>query len=102
MTQSKTQPKEEKRPEKVLELPIVKIGEVDFINLKDLQDGLSILGNVQIRTSTTKKIFTLDAIGVGNSAAGNTAGNIVKKIEIFNKSGTSLGYLAVYDAITTV
>jgi len=39
-------------------------------------------------------------LGVGNSAAGSTLGNVVKKVEIFDDAGNSLGFLAVYDAIT--
>ncbi len=39
-------------------------------------------------------------LGVGNSASASTLGTVVKKIEIFNASGTSLGFLPVYDAIT--
>jgi hypothetical protein len=39
-------------------------------------------------------------IGVGNSAAATTLGSVVKKVEIFNSAGTSLGYVPVYDAIT--
>lgn len=39
-------------------------------------------------------------LGVGNSAAATTLGTVVKKIEIFDASGTSLGFLPVYDAIT--
>jgi len=39
-------------------------------------------------------------LGVGNSAAGSTLGNVVKKIEVFDDAGNSLGFLAVYDSIT--
>lgn len=39
-------------------------------------------------------------LGVGNSAAATTPGSVVKKIEIFDASGTSLGFIAVYDSIT--
>lgn len=39
-------------------------------------------------------------LGVGNSAAATTPGTITKKIEIFDASGTSLGFIAVYDSIT--
>jgi hypothetical protein len=44
--------------------------------------------------------FAVPNVAVGNSAAGTTPGNCVKKIEVFNSAGTSLGFLAVYDAIT--
>lgn len=41
-------------------------------------------------------------IGVGNSAVGNTLGNVVKKMEVFDEAGNSLGFVPVYDAITQV
>lgn len=39
-------------------------------------------------------------IGVGNSAAATTPGTVTKKIEVFDASGVSLGFVPVYDAIT--
>jgi hypothetical protein len=39
-------------------------------------------------------------LGVNNSAAATTLGSVVKKIQIFDVAGTSLGYIPVYDAIT--
>lgn len=39
-------------------------------------------------------------LGVGNSASASSLGTVVKKIEIFNAAGTSLGYIPIYDAIT--
>ncbi len=39
-------------------------------------------------------------IGVGNSVAATTPGSVVKKIQVFDAAGASLGYLAVYSAIT--
>ncbi|MEK6532104.1 MAG: glycosyl hydrolase family 28-related protein [Deltaproteobacteria bacterium] len=41
-----------------------------------------------------------DGLAVGNSAAATTPGSVVKKIEIFDHIGVSLGYIPVYDAIT--
>lgn len=38
--------------------------------------------------------------GIGNDAAATTPGSVVKKVEIFDEAGVSLGFLAVYDAIT--
>lgn len=40
------------------------------------------------------------SLGVGNSAAATTPGTVTNKIEVFNASGVSLGFVAVYDAIT--
>jgi hypothetical protein len=48
----------------------------------------------------TGKLVATVGLGVGNSAAGSTPGTVVKKIQVFDASGNSLGYVAVYDAIT--
>lgn len=39
-------------------------------------------------------------LGVGNSANATTPGSCQKKIEVFDDAGNSIGFLAVYDAIT--
>lgn len=39
-------------------------------------------------------------LGVGNSASATTPGTVVKKIEVFNTTGTSLGFIPVYNAIS--
>lgn len=39
-------------------------------------------------------------LGVGNSAAATTLGSVVKKIEIFDNTGASLGFIPVYNSIT--
>jgi hypothetical protein len=46
------------------------------------------------------KVLTTAGLGVGNSAAATTLGSVVKKIEVFDAAGASLGYLPVYNAIT--
>jgi hypothetical protein len=48
----------------------------------------------------TGKLVATVGLGVGNSAAGSTPGTCVKKIEVFDASGSSLGFIPVYDAIT--
>lgn len=48
----------------------------------------------------TGKFCATLGIGVGNSASASTPGAVVKKIEVFDASGASLGFVAVYDAIT--
>jgi len=50
--------------------------------------------------AVTGKILGTAGLGVGNSAAATTPGTVVKKIEVFDASGASLGFIAVYDAIT--
>jgi hypothetical protein len=37
---------------------------------------------------------------IGNTATGSTPGTVIKKVEIFDESGSSLGFIPVYDAIT--
>lgn len=68
---------------------------------------------VELRTNNASR-FTIDSsgvvvsvgqhrvgsLGVGNSASATTPGTVVKKIEVFDASGTSLGFLPVYDSIT--
>jgi len=39
-------------------------------------------------------------LGVGNSAAATTLGSVVKKVEIFDASGASLGFVPIYDSIS--
>jgi len=46
------------------------------------------------------KMLAVGGIGVGNSASATTPGSVTKKIEVFDGAGASLGYLAVYDAIS--
>lgn len=48
----------------------------------------------------TGKVQATAGLGVGNSAAATTPGNVVKKMEVFNAAGASLGFVAIYDAIT--
>lgn len=50
--------------------------------------------------AVTGKILGTAGLGVGNSAAATTLGTVVKKIEVFDASGVSLGFIPVYDAIT--
>lgn len=40
------------------------------------------------------------SLGVGNSAAATTLGSVTKKMQVFDAAGVSLGYVAIYDAIT--
>lgn len=39
-------------------------------------------------------------LGVANSAAATTPGSVVRKIEVFDASGTSLGFVPVYSSIS--
>jgi hypothetical protein len=46
------------------------------------------------------KLTATGGLGVGNSAAATTLGSVIKKIQIFDANGTSLGYIPVYNTIT--
>jgi len=56
--------------------------------------------NVVGCVTTSGKFLAPGGIGVGNSASATTPGSVVKKIQVFDASGSSLGYLAVYSSIT--
>ncbi|MEM7280606.1 MAG: hypothetical protein AAF438_03080 [Pseudomonadota bacterium] len=45
------------------------------------------------------KVIGRQGIGVGNSQSATKPGSIVKKIEVFDAQGRSLGYVPVYDTI---
>jgi hypothetical protein len=47
-----------------------------------------------------QKLTAIGGLGVGNSAAATTPGSVVKKIEIFDAAGVSLGFIPVYSTIT--
>lgn len=49
---------------------------------------------------TDDKLITAIGLGVGNSAAATTLGTVTKKMEVFDASGSSLGFVPIYDAIT--
>lgn len=56
--------------------------------------------NLKITNQESGKLLVSGALGVGNSAAATSPGTVTKKIEIFDAAGASLGFVAVYDAIT--
>ena len=74
-------------------------GEIDWGNGTDAVDVAFYRSGVGL-LRTDGKLIADDGIGVGNSAAATTLGSVAKKIEVFDAAGASLGYLAVYDAIT--
>lgn len=51
-------------------------------------------------TQLHQKMLAQGGLGVGNSVAATTPGTVVKKMEIFDGSGVSLGFIPIYDAIT--
>lgn len=53
-----------------------------------------------LHTKVRHKMLATEGIGVGNSADATTLGTVTKKMQVFDASGNSLGYVAIYDAIT--
>lgn len=49
---------------------------------------------------TDDKLITAIGLGVGNSASATTLGSVTKKMEVFDASGTSLGFVPIYNSIT--
>lgn len=49
---------------------------------------------------TDDKLVAAAGLGVGNSAAASSLGTVAKKVELFDGSGNSLGFVPIYDAIT--
>lgn len=50
--------------------------------------------------ATDDKFVAAAGIGVGNSAAATTPGSVVRRIEVFDATGASLGFIPVYSSIT--
>lgn len=48
----------------------------------------------------TGKALATAGLGVGNSASATTPGAVVKKMQVFDETGASLGYVAIFDGIT--
>ena len=46
------------------------------------------------------KFNSNSTISVDNSVSATTPGSVVRKMQVFNSSGTSLGYIAIYSSIT--
>lgn len=57
-------------------------------------------GTERLRVNDDGKVLITGSLGVGNSVSATTPGTVVKKIEVFDASGTSLGFIPVYNAIT--
>jgi len=60
----------------------------------------SLLGAQGLKITPAGKVLAVGGIGVGNSAAASTPGTVVKKMEVFDADGNSLGFVPIYDAIT--
>lgn len=49
--------------------------------------------------NTPGKLTATAGLGVGNSEIANTANSVIRKMEVFDAAGTSLGFVAIYDSI---
>jgi hypothetical protein len=45
-------------------------------------------------------LTTSGGLGVGNSATASTLGTVTRRMEVFNSTGTSLGFVPIYNSIT--
>ena len=70
--------------------------ETDTIDEKTTDAGVTI-ETVALKDGNIRSPGNL---GIGNSAAATTPGTVTKKLEIFDESGSSLGFIPIYDAIT--
>lgn len=48
---------------------------------------------------TDDKLLTALGLGVGNTVAASNPGSLIRKMEVFNEAGASLGFVAIYDNI---
>lgn len=51
-------------------------------------------------TLLRNQLARLNNAGLGTAASATTLGSVAKKLEVFDQNGQSLGYIALYDAIT--
>ena len=49
---------------------------------------------------TDDKFLATAGLGIGNSASATTPGSVVRKMEVFDASGASLGFVPIYGSIT--
>ena len=58
------------------------------------------LGTNLAGTASGDKLIATAGLGVGNAASASTPGTCVKKMEVFDASGGSLGYVPIYSSIS--
>lgn len=52
------------------------------------------------RFSVSPSLMVFPALGTAGTAAGSTLGTVVKKLQIYDASGNSLGFIPIYNTIT--
>lgn len=76
------------------------VGVLDHTHSSATRMSLRLRGVEVARLSVGGHLLLPGHLGVGNSAAATTPGSVVRKIEIFDSAGSSLGFVPVYNAIT--
>ncbi len=61
--------------------------------------SIGAVGGAQTHT-VNNNLRVTGNFGVGNTAAATTLGTVTRRMEIFDASGTSLGFVPIYDTIT--
>lgn len=61
-------------------------------------EGLGVEENGDV--TTPGKIRATDGLGVGNSTAASALGTLIDVFEVFDETGSSLGYVPVYDSFS--
>lgn len=74
--------------------------EIGNLKYNNVLTGMVLEHNTNTSVFRNDGVVALPKLGIANSAAATTPGSVTAKIEVFNASGTSLGFIAVYDAIT--
>lgn len=73
--------------------------ETDGVAIYTQSAGAAVPASTGLVLTVDKGLFG-GGIGVGNSAPGTTLGSVTDYFEIFDASGTSLGFVPIYDSIT--
>lgn len=75
-------------------------GRITFGSSAGTTQDVTLFRNGTNQLKTGNVFLATGGIGVGNSAAATTPGSVTDRIEVFDANGASLGFIAVYDAIT--
>lgn len=73
-------------------------GVLTFRRMNDAAN--SVTSTPMILDIATGNLRLTGSLGVGNTAAATTPGTVTRKMEVFDASGSSLGFMPIYNAIT--
>ena len=72
-----------------------------LISIRRMNDaGNSVTSTPVIIDFVNGNLRLTGSLGVGNTAAATTPGTVTRKMEVFDASGSSLGFMPIYNAIT--